>query len=165
MIISITNENNPFDIFKQNYIIEPGNFYTYRVVANQVFDNSKKLDPLINNNYILCCWKWPSFSEHCGNLTSDCNHSPIQRPWSKSSRLCVATWKWKSKFDNPVLKEWVRIRMHNQICSTQMQMSSVEHSSVAKWWWGHAILQFGRLRLFHQRDGNVSSVRVQLSFR
>ena len=35
-ILSITNENNPFDIFKENYVLEPGNIYTYRVVASQI---------------------------------------------------------------------------------------------------------------------------------
>jgi hypothetical protein len=35
-ILSITNENNPFDIFKQNHVIEPGNVYTYKVVASQI---------------------------------------------------------------------------------------------------------------------------------
>ena len=36
-ILSISNENNPFDIFKQKYTVEPGFMYTYRVVANQVY--------------------------------------------------------------------------------------------------------------------------------
>ncbi len=35
-ILSISNENNPFDIFEHNYLIEPGNFYTFKILANQV---------------------------------------------------------------------------------------------------------------------------------
>ena len=35
-IIHISNENNPHDIFKQSYLIEPGFTYTFRIVANQV---------------------------------------------------------------------------------------------------------------------------------
>jgi hypothetical protein len=47
-ILSITNENNPFDILKQNYIIEPGNAYTYRVIANQIgtTDRFNAMDPV-----------------------------------------------------------------------------------------------------------------------
>ena len=36
VIISITNDQNAFDIFKQNYVIEPGFLYTFRIIANQV---------------------------------------------------------------------------------------------------------------------------------
>ena len=36
VIIAITNDNNAFDIFKQNYVIEPGFSYTFRIIANQV---------------------------------------------------------------------------------------------------------------------------------
>jgi hypothetical protein len=35
-IISITNENNPFDIVNSNYFIEPGYVYTFRVLASQM---------------------------------------------------------------------------------------------------------------------------------
>ena len=67
-ILSITNENNPFDIFKQNYVIEPGNIYTYRVVASQIgaTDRFSEMDAknrncslphekgsLVNNPYIV----------------------------------------------------------------------------------------------------------------
>ena len=47
-ILSITNENNPFDIFKQSYIIEPGNVYTYRVIANQIVgtDRFNAMEPV-----------------------------------------------------------------------------------------------------------------------
>ncbi len=41
IVMSITNENNPFDIFKQNYFIEPGNSYTYTVLANQIITNER----------------------------------------------------------------------------------------------------------------------------
>ena len=41
VLLSITNENNPFDIFKQNYFIEPGNSYTYTVLANQIITNER----------------------------------------------------------------------------------------------------------------------------
>ena len=34
--LAITNDNNAFDIFKQNYVIEPGFSYTFRIIANQV---------------------------------------------------------------------------------------------------------------------------------
>ncbi len=37
-ILSISNENNPFDIFEHNFLIEPGNFYTFKVLANQVWN-------------------------------------------------------------------------------------------------------------------------------
>ena len=40
-IMSITNEFNPFDIFEQNYPIETGHFYTFRVLANQVVTTDK----------------------------------------------------------------------------------------------------------------------------
>jgi hypothetical protein len=50
-ILSITNENNPFNIFKQNYIVEPGNAYTYRVIANQIVstDRFNLMDPSKRN--------------------------------------------------------------------------------------------------------------------
>jgi hypothetical protein len=35
-ILSITNDYNPYDVFKQHYHIEPGFTYTFRIVANQV---------------------------------------------------------------------------------------------------------------------------------
>ena len=35
-ILSITNENNPYDIIRQSYNILPGNAYTFRVMASQV---------------------------------------------------------------------------------------------------------------------------------
>ena len=35
-ILSISNEFNPYDVYKQNYFIEPGNIYTYRILANQI---------------------------------------------------------------------------------------------------------------------------------
>ena len=34
-VISITNENNAFDIFQQKFIISPGYSYTFKVVATQ----------------------------------------------------------------------------------------------------------------------------------
>ena len=41
-ILSISNENNPYDIYEHNFVIEPGNFYTFKVLANQV-SNLKNL--------------------------------------------------------------------------------------------------------------------------
>ena len=35
-ILAITNKNNPFDIFKQNFIIEPGFAYTFKIIAYQI---------------------------------------------------------------------------------------------------------------------------------
>ncbi len=51
-IISITNENNPFDIVNSNYFIEPGNVYTFRVLASQMIISSDltETDP----NYRKC---------------------------------------------------------------------------------------------------------------
>jgi len=40
-IMSITNENNPYDVYKENYIIEPGHLYTFRILANQVITNER----------------------------------------------------------------------------------------------------------------------------
>jgi hypothetical protein len=39
--MSITNENNPFDVYKQNYLIEPGRFYMFRVLASQMVTTNK----------------------------------------------------------------------------------------------------------------------------
>ncbi len=39
-IISITNENNPFDIVNSNYFIETGYVYTFRVLASQMIISS-----------------------------------------------------------------------------------------------------------------------------
>jgi hypothetical protein len=41
IIMSITNENNPFDVYKQNYLIEPGRFYMFRVLASQMVTTNK----------------------------------------------------------------------------------------------------------------------------
>jgi len=45
-ILSITNEFNPFNIYKQNFVIEPGYSYIYRIIANQVVTTERfdKLD-------------------------------------------------------------------------------------------------------------------------
>jgi hypothetical protein len=53
-ILSITNENNPFDIFKQSYFVEPGNSYTFRVSANQIITNERfDAMPHIERNCLL----------------------------------------------------------------------------------------------------------------
>jgi len=40
-LIAITNENNHFDVYKENYFIEPGNSYTYTILASQIITNSR----------------------------------------------------------------------------------------------------------------------------
>jgi len=40
-LLAVTNENNPFDIFKQNYVLEPGHVYKFRVIANQIVTTEK----------------------------------------------------------------------------------------------------------------------------
>ena len=44
-IISITNENSAFDISEQNYLLEPGYLYTFRVMASQIV-TSENFDSL-----------------------------------------------------------------------------------------------------------------------
>jgi hypothetical protein len=48
-ILSITNEFNPFNVYKQNFVIEPGYSYKYRVVANQVA-TTERFDKLEKQN-------------------------------------------------------------------------------------------------------------------
>jgi hypothetical protein len=50
-LLSITNEFNPYEVFKQNFYIEPGNIYTYRIVANQVITTERfeSMDNVIRN--------------------------------------------------------------------------------------------------------------------
>ncbi len=70
-ILSITNKNNPFDIFRQSYFIEPGFSYKYQILADQTvttkeFDN---MEPSIRN---------------C-SLTNENSKSNLTRTYSKSS--------------------------------------------------------------------------------
>jgi hypothetical protein len=70
-ILSITNENNPFDIFRQSYFIEPGFSYKYQILADQIvttkeFDN---MEPSIRN---------------C-SLPNENSKSNLTRTYSKSS--------------------------------------------------------------------------------
>ena len=44
-ILSITNEKSAYDILEQNYLLEPGNLYTFRVMASQMVTN-KQFDAL-----------------------------------------------------------------------------------------------------------------------
>jgi hypothetical protein len=36
LILSITNEHNSFDVYKENFIIQPGYSYNFKIVANQI---------------------------------------------------------------------------------------------------------------------------------
>jgi Amiloride-sensitive sodium channel len=40
-LMAITNENNHFDIYKDNYFIEPGNIYTYNIIASQIITSNE----------------------------------------------------------------------------------------------------------------------------
>ena len=40
-LLSITNENNGYDIFKQNYVLKPGFVYTYKIIANQILTTER----------------------------------------------------------------------------------------------------------------------------
>jgi hypothetical protein len=40
-LLSITNEHNGYDIFKQNYVLKPGYAYTYKVIANQILTTDR----------------------------------------------------------------------------------------------------------------------------
>ena len=50
-VLAITNENNPFEIYKQNFVIEPGFAYTFKIVANQIVttDRFNALDKSVRN--------------------------------------------------------------------------------------------------------------------
>jgi hypothetical protein len=40
-LLSITNEHNGYEIFKQNYVLKPGYSYTYKVIANQILTTDR----------------------------------------------------------------------------------------------------------------------------
>jgi len=40
-ILSVTNEDNYYDIIRNSYTLEPGNFYTYKVMASQITTTQK----------------------------------------------------------------------------------------------------------------------------
>ena len=43
-LLSITNDNNPFDIFKQNFKIEPGMSYTFKIVSKKMISTDRFKD-------------------------------------------------------------------------------------------------------------------------
>jgi len=40
-ILAITNENNPYDIIKQNFVLIPGYSYIYSIVASQIVTSER----------------------------------------------------------------------------------------------------------------------------
>jgi hypothetical protein len=70
-VISITNENNPFDIVNSNYFIEPGYVYTFRVLASQMIISSDLMET--GPNYRKCL-----LPHEIGNLN-------LTKMYSKSS--------------------------------------------------------------------------------
>ena len=55
-LLSITNDNNPFDIFKQNFKIEPGMSYTFKIVPSQMISTDRfndMEDNIREHSYLL----------------------------------------------------------------------------------------------------------------
>ena len=112
-LLAITNEHNPYDIIKQNFVLTPGASYIYNIVASQIttserFNAMSPLDrgcSLPTENFNSSLTKFYSTSGCVFECTirhayQKYNCTPWNMPnlFGKSAKIC--DWIFASRFEN-----------------------------------------------------------------
>ena len=116
-ILSISNEFNPYDVYKQNYFIEPGNIYTYRILANQITTTERfeDMEPASRNCSLPKESKNLNFTKsysksaceyECAveNAKKECSMIPWYIPRLENDKQRFATNYDKKCFDDAIAK-------------------------------------------------------------